>query len=233
MLYKWLNCVQCLLYPPTCLLCQAGGTRDLDICDACVTTLPKIHHSCKRCALPLSSSSGDVCGNCQQNLPYYDAALAPFYYTFPIDRLLQRLKFHGTLSSARLLGNLMADCLLQWRVELPDCILPVPLHYRRLKARGFNQSLELARFIGRRLNIPLDAQSVNRIKHTRPQMELSLELRRRNIGGAFEVCQAFHWQHVAIVDDVMTTGSTVNELARTLRWAGVTRIQVWSCARTA
>ena len=233
MLYKWLSSIQCLLYPPTCLLCQAPGIRDLDICKACVTALPRIHHFCTRCALPLPSNSADVCGNCQQKLPYYDTALAPFHYTFPVDRLIQQLKFHGKLSNARLLGNLMADCLLQWRVDLPECIIPVPLHLRRLQARGFNQSLELGRFIGRRLNIPIDAQSVTRIKHTRPQMELPLKVRRRNVGGAFAASQSFHYQHVAVVDDVVTTGSTVNELARTLRRAGVKRIQVWSCARTA
>ena len=116
---------------------------------------------------------------------------------------------------------------------MPGCILPVPLHHRRLKARGFNQSLECARFIARRLNIPIDTQSVKRIKHTPPQMELPLEVRRRNIRGAFAVSQASYSQHVAVVDDVVTTGSTVNELARMLRRAGVKHIQVWSCARTA
>lgn len=232
MLYNWLKNIQSFLYPSTCSLCLAPGSGELDLCEACALDLPRIHQACKRCALPLPSGGVTLCGNCQHQPPYYDAAVAPLRYTFPVNRLIQRFKFQGQLSNSRLLGHLMADSVAQQRAELPDVLLPVPLHQQRLQARGFNQSLVLARYLSRRFNLPIDAHSVIRVKPTSPQMELPLKARKENIRSAFKVRQTFSVRHVAVVDDVVTTGSTVNELARVLRRVGVQRIQIWSCART-
>lgn len=233
MLYNWLKNIQSFLYPSTCLLCMAPGLGELDLCEDCAFALPKILNACERCALPLPSMGMTLCGHCQHTPPHYDVALAPLRYTFPVDRLIQRFKFHGQLSTGRSLAHLMADCVAQQGLELPEVLLPVPLHHQKLQARGFNQSLELARYLSLRFNIPIDSHSVIRVKPTQPQMELPLKARKKNIRGAFEVRQALSMRHVAVVDDVVTTGSTVNELARILRQAGVRRIQIWSCARTA
>jgi ComF family protein len=232
-LYKWMENIQSIIFPPTCLLCQAAGSQGCDICDACTASLPRIHFACKRCALPLPSSALNVCGRCQHRPPHFHTTIAPFYYDFPIDRMIQRLKFGGKLAAARLLGQLMDNTIRDSRVDLPDIIIPVPLHYTRLRDRGFNQSRELARYIGKRLDIPVNSQSVWRFKATPPQMGLPAKDRRKNIRGAFAVKGAIEATHVALVDDVVTTAATVGELARILKFNGVVRVDVWAVARTA
>ena len=232
MLYKWVKHVQSLLYPPICLLCRARGLPELDICEACKAALPRVLHVCKRCAIPLPAADLELCGSCQREPPHFDAAIAPFHYSAPIDRLIQRLKFDGELTCARLLGTLTAAAISTDASPIsPELIVPVPLHAKRLRERGFNQSLELARYIGTKLGAPVDNRSVQRAKLTTPQMELPAKARRSNIRNAFQITGKIAAKHVAIVDDVVTTGATVNELARTLRKAGVECIQVWSCAR--
>lgn len=232
MLYKWLQNVQFILYPPTCVLCQATKLQGIDICDACMGDLPRAQHACRQCASPLPSGNLDLCGSCQMNPPDFDATVAPFYYAPPISHLLARLKFQGKLVYARVLGSLAAEAIIESDIELPECVIPVPLHAKRLRERGFNQSQELARYIARRLDVPVVNGIVERTKNTRPQMKLDAKERRKNMRNAFRLKSANHWQHVAIVDDVMTTGNTVGELARTLKAAGVQHVDVWTVART-
>ena len=166
------------------------------------------------------------------NPPDFNATIAPFHYASPIDYLLGRLKFQGKLVYARVLGSLAAEAIIESGIELPECVIPVPLHARRLRERGFNQSQELARYIARRLDVPLVNDMVERTKNTRPQMQLDAKERRKNVRNAFTLTSAEPWQHVAIVDDVMTTGNTVAELARILKSAGVRTVDVWTVART-
>jgi ComF family protein len=146
--------------------------------------------------------------------------------------LVQALKFRGHLPTARLLGELLCEHTERKCTSTPDCIVPVPLHPTRLRERGFNQALELARPIARRWRIPILANHVYRARATAPQSQLDLKTRLTNVRGAFVVKRPIHARHVAIVDDVVTTGSTVGELARVLRAAGVEVVQVWSVART-
>ena len=174
-----------------------------------------------------------ACGRCQQSPPHFQNIIAPFYYDFPIDRVIQRLKFGGKLALARLLGQLMEDAVLDSEIDLPDLIIPVPLHGTRLSERGFNQSLELAQYVGKRLGIPVNKQSVLRAKATLPQMGLPAKDRQKNIRGAFTVKGTIEAAHIAVVDDVVTTGATVGELARVLKLSGVERVDVWAVARTA
>ena len=232
-LYRWIENIQSIIFPPTCLFCQAPGFRDRYICDACAASLPRIHFACRCCALPLPSSALTVCGRCQQSPPHFHTTIAPYYYDFPIDRVIQRLKFGGKLAFARLLAQLMGDAIRDSGIDLPDLIIPVPLHRTRLSERGFNQSLELAQYVGKRLGISLNIQSVSRSKATPPQMGLPAKDRRKNIREAFALKGTIEAAHVALVDDVVTTGATVGELARVLKYNGVERVDVWAVARTA
>ena len=151
-------------------------------------------------------------------------------YQSPGDHLLQKLKFNGRLEMARVLGELMAHWLESVCEQLPDIVIPVPLHQDRLRERGFNQAIELALPIARHLGLPMDIRSCIRTKTTAPQSDLSRKARIKNVKDAFEVVRPVSG-HVAIIDDVMTTGSTAHELARTLRQAGATRVEAWICAR--
>lgn len=231
MAYQWLHDLRSFLYPPTCVLCESPGHKDLDLCQACAEGMPHVENACARCALPVQSPGVTLCGACQRNPPAFDAAIALYRYHAPADYLIHQLKFHGRLVHARSLGCLFAAHVLSQSGELPDCIVPVPLHTRRLRSRGYNQALELARHIGRRLQVPVDHRAVRRVRHTDPQMELPAKLRRKNVRGAFQVAAGFEARNVAILDDVVTTGATVNELARVLKKSGAQRVEVWSIAR--
>jgi ComF family protein len=149
-----------------------------------------------------------------------------------VDFLIKALKFQGRLTVARLLGDWLSEALADRSNPLPQAIIPVPLHAARMRERGFNQALEIARPIARRLGIPMLPNAVSRIRHTAPQMGLDARTRRSNIHGAFIVSQPIQLQHVAILDDVVTTASTVAEIAKVLRTAGVQEITIWACART-
>ena len=228
---KWLNNIHSLLYPPSCLLCAAPGVRGLDICQGCLDTLPSLRVACHNCALPLAGSAMHrLCGQCQQQPPAFDRTISLFRYQAPIAGLIQQLKFNGRLAIARSLGELLAQQVLA-SDSRPQAIVPVPLHGARLRERGFNQALELARPVAQALQLPLLTRHCQRIRATTAQTALSAKQRRKNIRGVFQVVQPLPARHVAIVDDVMTTGQTVNELAKTLRKAGATQIDVWICAR--
>jgi ComF family protein len=217
------------LFPTLCALCGGDGLLGRELCRGCMGDLPGIEISCYQCGAPLPVTG--LCGRCQRHPPAFTRTVAVYHYRPPVDGLLKRLKFGGDLHLARLLGGLMAEHLLRSDVVLPEVVIPVPLHARRLRARGFNQALELARPIAARLAIPLDWRHVIRVRATDPQSDLPAKLRSRNVKGAFSVMGGFAARRVAIVDDVMTTGHTVNELALTLRRTGVTDISVWTCAR--
>ncbi len=220
------------LWTRNCLLCQARAPAGKDLCAACDQSLPRVQGACLRCGAPGAAvGTSAVCGECQQHPPAYDATRAVFRYAAPVDRLIQHLKYHGRLELSRVLGGYLAQHLLALDDPLPDVMLPVPLHVSRLRHRGYNQSLEIARCVGRELRIPLDRQGARRIRATAPQMELPRDQRRKNMRGAFEVNEAFRGQRVAIVDDVMTSGHTVHALAECLCHNGAKEVRVWVVAR--
>jgi ComF family protein len=221
------------VYPPRCVLCGSPGSSDMDICEVCYRDLPWIGSACTQCAIPLAKSSGDdlKCGRCLKKPPLYDHGVSLFSYEKQTVTLIHQLKFNEKLANSRLLGNMLADAIEKKAVELPDVILPVPLYKKRLRQRGYNQSTELARPVANRLDLPLDLQSVIRVRDTQSQTGLDKKQRRKNMRAAFEVIEPLHVKHVAIIDDVVTTTSTVNELARILKRAGVMRVDVWSIAR--
>ncbi|MFT4257702.1 MAG: ComF family protein [Pseudoxanthomonas sp.] len=216
------------LLSPRCLLCHEAGTNGRDLCRACTTALPWNRSACLRCALPLPVAG--VCGHCLHQPPPLAQAHAAFVYGFPLDRLAPRFKFHHDLAAGQLLAGLMADAFAA--LPRPEALLPVPLHRRRLRRRGFDQALELAKPLSRVLNLPLRADLLRRHRATAAQSELDAVARQRNLRDAFvvETRQRLP-QHVVLVDDVMTTGATLHAAANALLRAGVARVDAWVCAR--
>jgi ComF family protein len=204
-----------------CLLCGAETAPEL-LCPACIAELPALPRSCPRCALP--SPAGAVCGSCLNHPPHFDATLALWRYEFPCDGLVQALKYRARLA----LAGFFARSLAARTMPEVDLIVPMPLHPKRLAERGFNQALEIARHLGR----PIAPRGVLRVKHTPPQTELPYEERAKNVRGAFLCKLDLSGTSVAVLDDVMTTGATLNELARALKRAGATRVENFVIART-
>lgn len=232
MVNNWLNIIQHYLFPPTCILCENVGFDSQDICQPCFNDLEKNIHCCYRCAeiFETPNPTPQLCGSCISMPPFFDETYAPFIHQGIIRYLIASLKFNRQYKNARLLGYLLAN-YLEKTAEMPDLIIPVPLHKQRYKERGFNQSIEIAKTVSKKLNIPLDTLSCIRQRNTPHQIDLPAKQRRKNIKNAFLVERPLEVNHVAIVDDVITTGSTANELAKILKKTGVARVDVWGCAR--
>ena len=213
--------------PQCCALCAAPSGTAL-ICAACTAAMPWQPPACPRCALP--STHGGTCGHCLCDPPAFDRSQAAFVYAFPLDRLVQSFKYHGALAYA----GWFAEAMLERRAQPPagDVLIPVPLAHARQRDRGFNQALELARPLARRTGIPLAADAAARIRDTPPQASLPWAERARNIRGAFTCSIPLAGQHVVVVDDVMTTGASLEEFARTLKRAGAASVENWLVART-
>ena len=215
-----------LLPAQPCFLCGAMS-RDGVWCSACNDALPYLSMPhCPVCALP--THDGATCGHCLQHPPHFDRTVAVFAYAFPLNKLVLALK-HG---QQLVLVNSLADKLAQRVTMRPDCLIAMPLHPARMQGRGFNQSLELARRLARQMNIPLGLDACQRVRDTPPQTTLSGKERNKNMRGAFACAADLTDQHVAIVDDVMTSGASLNEVALTLRTAGVRAVSAWVVART-
>ena len=219
------------LLPLRCLACDGRGHDGMDLCPACLRAMPWMPPACRRCALPLGDAdAGALCGACLvQQAPTIHATRAAMLYAFPLDRLLPRLKFHADFAAGRVLARLMAQSLQA--AERPQALVPVPLHASRLRRRGYDQTAELARPLARMLDLPLRAQLLSRRRATQAQSRLDEGQRQRNLHGAFAVGDGPLPAHVALVDDVMTTGATLRAAAGALRAAGVQRVDAWVCAR--
>lgn len=221
-----------------CILCAAvdGGTHGL--CNACMQHLPWHHMpQCPQCALV---SDGLLCGHCLHTAPYFDATHALFRYEYPLDRLLQRYKYQASLPLANTFAsffiNTMTETASLKTVSLAsthkDLIIPMPMHQARLKERGFNQALEIARIISRHSGIKLDFTACQRTRPTPPQASLPLKERIHNMRGVFECRHDLGGLNILLVDDVMTSGASLNELAKTLKHAGAAHVECWVVART-
>jgi ComF family protein len=213
-----------------CFLCSSNSKGHETICQACLRDLPHNTDACPACAKPGAASR--LCADClNQTRTFVDNTWTLFRYQYPVNRLIQHMKFNQGIDIANHLGRMLGKLFLNHRTALPDCIIPVPLHYRRLIARGYNQSLEIARPLSRQLGIKLDTSSCKRFRATTPQSNLLAKKRRQNVRNAFSASKTMDYKHILLVDDVITTGSTVNELARTLGLAGVHQIDVLAVAR--
>jgi ComF family protein len=215
------------LLPRRCLLCDAPAGGD-NLCPACSAELPRVPLACPRCALPVVTPG--VCPACLRQPPPFDAALAPLEYSGAARHLLTQFKFHGRLSHGVPLAWPLLAAVRERGGRLPEALLPVPVHARRLRERGYNQALELARPLARAQGLPLLPHALRRIRATSPQMNLPEAARAANVRGAFAVVQPLP-AHVALVDDVLTTGATAGELARLLKAAGCARVEVWCACR--
>lgn len=203
-----------LILPPACCLCGAPGMEpDVDLCSLCLDLLP---HT-------LDAP--------EPRLPHIRHVLVPFHYAYPVDHFVRALKFRGERVYGRVLGELLARAARNSGRPLPDLLVPIPLHPCRYRARGFNQAAEIARHAAARLDLHIEMGVLARVIPTREQSGLSLAERRRNIRGAFRVVRQAGARRVALVDDVLTTGSTATEAARALEAAGVAEIELWSLAR--
>jgi len=232
-------------YPPRCQLC--GSRHQLlfggQLCTACAADFRPNETPCQVCAVPMSISKGGMsqqsstCGQCTKASPVYDYCWSPFVYSQPLEWMIQQLKFNQKLNFAPLLSNLMAEKMRQnlqqhlFENNKPDIIIPMPLHNRRLKQRGFNQSHLLIKPIAKILQLPIDLNSCKRVRDTAHQTGKNARQRQQNIKNAFAFNNKRSYQHVAIFDDVVTTGSSVSELSKVLKRGGVKRVDVWCLAR--
>jgi ComF family protein len=171
-----------------------------------------------------------LCGECLRTPPSFDDVVTAFDYRFPIDRLVQRFKFSADLAAGAYLGEALARTVVA--VPAPDLVLASPASAARLRERGFNPALVLARHVKARLGVALDARGLSKVRHTPPQSGLDRAGRRRNLRGAFSVRRRLDGLHVAVVDDVMTTGATLSALAAVLKDGGAARVSGWVVART-
>jgi ComF family protein len=210
-----------------CLLCGAAAPSG-SLCHACHTSLP--HHdvpACPSCALP--TTDGSLCGHCLKKAPHFARTLAAFTYAFPVDALIQALKYGSNLAAAGPLAQPLVQRVMTQ--TLPDLLIPMPLHPSRLKERGFNQSAEIAKILAHKLRVPIALDACSKVRDTAPQASLPLKERGSNVKGAFRCNMDLSGKRVALVDDVMTSGATLNELAKTLAKQGAAEISAWVVAR--
>lgn len=211
-----------------CLLCGARA-HGAPLCPVCLGELPRLPASrCPLCALP--TPGGEVCGACLKRPPAFERCRAVLVYAHPTDVLIQRLKYAGEL----VLAGFLADLLVRGidTADLPDLILPMPLHPHRLGERGFNQAVEIGRALSARLNRPLAVNACKRVRDTPAQAGLDLKERRRNLRGAFQCAVDLKGRRVVLLDDVMTSGASLDELAKAARNAGAAWVEAWVVART-
>ena len=210
-----------------CALCGKAVREGL-VCAACCEGMPRTGVACPRCALPLETPG--ICGRCLRDAPAFDAAIAVFEYGFPVDRLVQRFKYSGDLTIGRWLALELAAHIA--KVARPDLLIAPPLTASRLAQRGFNQALEIAKVVAGRLQIGYSLNGMVRTHESAPQAGLTRQQRRANLRGAFRCDEPVEGLHVIVVDDVMTTGATVDAMARVLKAAGAARVDAWCIART-
>jgi len=221
--------MQNLLFKQSCILCAGHEGGSLGICHDCLQDLP--WHNAPQCPQCAMLSNGLLCGSCLNSAPHFDATRALLRYEYPLDKLLQHYKYDESLH----LANTFAALWLQQHAQQKHAIhliMPMPMHAVRLKQRGFNQALEIARLISKQTNIALDYQICQRQKLTPPQATLPLKDRVKNIRGVFRCEKNLQGQRIALVDDVMTSGASLNELAKTLKQAGASHVECWVIART-
>lgn len=218
-----------LLDPHLCPGCQHALRNRQIFCDSCRLRLRPVEHPCRLCGLE-NQTSNNICAVCLYDPPRWQAMIAPLQYQGLTRELMMQYKFSRSLHFANSLLQVITHHFSEQSTK-PEILLPVPLHHNRLMERGYNQALEIGRLISRQLNIPIDTKILRRIRDTQAQAGLTAHGREKNILKAFACHNRNNYRHVAVIDDIVTTGSTANEVTKTLHRAGVETVEIWSLAR--
>lgn len=217
-----------VLIPEKCSLCRCSS--ELGFCIDCQKLLPWAEFQCSICGAHLPEP--EICGRCQVSPPAYHDASIPFKYGQPISNQIQSLKYAEKMIYAVSMGKMLSLWIMKNVNDTPEIIVPMPLHYRRIMHRGFNQSNEISKVVGRHIGVAVDNSLLLRVKNTVTQTGLSEKMRKQNLRGAFAVKKTHSYRHVAVLDDVVTSGSTANEAARALIRSGVEKVSVWAISKT-
>ncbi len=202
------------------------------LCNDCWNDLPWQQKTCRYCAIPLSVGYADTCKDCLKIMPYFDLTLAAFNYQFPLDIILPKIKKQQAKYHIKWLAQALASKIYsQPNLSRPQALIPVPLSNIKQIIKGYNQTEQLCLELNKLLHIDINTKIVRKIKDTQSQAQLKAKARKTNLIGAFSAAPT-SLKHVAIVDDVMTTGATANEIAKVLKKAGVTKVELWILART-
>lgn len=234
MVNRFFKTLFCKVFPSHCLLCLQPSRRQLSLCEPCQGDLPWLTRHCRQCALPLADAGDDErCGQCLSLPPAFSRCLCPLRYDFPVNHLVTGFKYHRQFANGALLAELW---LQRWATPLeqpPELIVPVPLHWRRRLHRGYNQAELVARHWSLALDIPM-ATPLQRRRATAAQQGLSAQDRQHNLHDAFVLRQAklVAGKHIALVDDVLTTGATARNVAAILARGGARQVDIWCLART-
>ncbi len=234
---NWLYFVQYLLFPGICIVCDRPSERRFDLCLPCEQQLPRVSCPCPSCGLPLYTGSypARVCGTCLSKPPPFSFVVSALAYHEPASRLISAFKYQARLANGRVLSRLLLARVKDFYAfrPLPELLIPMPLHPKRLRQRGFNQALEIARIVSRDLQIPINRHDLIRLRDTARQEGLRRQQRQQNLRSAF-ACRDKAMQlpeRVAIIDDVVTSTASVRALCRALKRQGSREIHVWSLAR--
>lgn len=227
---KLLSIAQSLRLPAICILCNQFHNYSLAVCHECIALMPRLGISCSRCAFPLSDNKYAWCGHCIKKTPHFDSVTIGYRFEDPLRSLVHRFKYQNELYLGAFLTQLILNTW-QKQPTYPQCLIPVPMHPQKIKTRGFNQTVIFARLLSKKLGIPYDIRYCKKIINTPAQVQLDRVQRTHNLRGAFS-SQPSPFEHVALIDDLLTTGSTANELANNLKLSGVQQVELWCCART-
>lgn len=215
--------------PTVCILCHHNHSKPISICESCENLFPILENPCQYCSRPLPNNDFLICGECLRKKPAFDRVITGYRFEEPLRTLLHEFKYTKALHLRPLLVQLMMRAF-DSDMALADCIIPIPLHRKRIKQRGFNQAAELAKLLSNRLKIPYNATICQKITNTSTQVGLNAQERRKNLRHSFSAKPSLY-NHVLLIDDLITTGSTANEMAKVLKKQGVMRVDVWCCAR--
>lgn len=219
------------LFPKKCIVCKKTLQKAHPCCDSCYEALPFQTHACHRCGQRLIANS-DYCGRCINKPPFFDSCFCPFQYTGIIKNHIQSFKYYQKPELSHDLAHLLEFELQENTIQLPELIIPVPLHVRRLRYRGYNQSSLLANALSNTLDIPVAQNFIRKHKNTNSQVGLTSKKRQKNINHSFQIEKHYQAKSVAIIDDVVTSGATANEISKILKKNGVDYVQVWGIAHT-
>lgn len=226
---KLLSITQSFRIPAICSICNQVNHGRLAVCPFCISLMPNLGSKCQQCAYPMADPQALICGHCLKNPPQYTRAYIPYKYDEPLRSIIHQFKYHKKLFFSSLLAHLMYQAYPDITGN-PQCLIPMPLHPRRLKQRGFNQTILLAKLLSKKIQLPYDIDSCQKIINTTPQAHLTGNQRTNNMHKAFYT-KPMPYSHVLIIDDLLTTGNTANALAISLKKSGVERVDIWCCAR--